>query len=182
MRFFDDELLKCFEEFNKHKTLYLPTHFNHANEITDVAKEAVLRIRQTGVTVNNQAVLLKGVNDSAEDIENLMNGLVSIGVNPYYLYQCMSVSRVRHHFQVPLKQGIDIVDTAKLRLDGYAKRFKFIMEHDIGKIEICGRMADKLILKQIHLRPEEPEKASRMMVMKLDDKAGWLDDMDEIQI
>lgn len=182
MRFFDDELLACFEEFNKHKTLYLATHFNHVNEITDVAKEAVLRIRQAGVTVNNQAVLLRGVNDSADDIENLMNGLVTIGVNPYYLYQCMPVSRVRHHFQVPLKQGIDVVDVAKQRLDGYAKRFKFIMGHDIGKIEICGRIGEKLILKQIHSRPEEPERASRMMVMKLDDKAGWLDDMDEIQI
>lgn len=182
MRFFDDDLLKCFEEFNKHKTLYLPTHFNHANEITNMAKEAVLRIRQTGVTVNNQAVLLEGVNDSASDIENLMNGLVTIGVNPYYLYQCMPVSRVRHHFQVPLKKGIDIVDEAKLRLDGYAKRFKFIMGHDIGKIEICGRISDKLILKQIHSRPEEPENASRMMVMALDDKVGWLDDMREISL
>ena len=182
MRFFDDDLLKCFEEFNKHKTLYLPTHFNHANEITDMAKEAVLRIRQTGVAVNNQAVLLEGVNDTAEDIENLMNGLVSIGVNPYYLYQCMPVSRVRHHFQVPLKKGIDLVDEAKLKLDGYAKRFKFIMGHDIGKIEICGRVDDKLILKQIHSRPEEPEKASRMMIMQLDDHAGWLDDMKEITL
>ncbi len=182
MRFFDDDLLKCFEEFNKHKTLCLPTHFNHANEITNIAKEAVLRIRQTGVTVNNQAVLLEGVNDSASDIENLMNGLVTIGVNPYYLYQCMPVSRVRHHFQVPLKKGIDIVDEAKLRLDGYAKRFKFIMAHDIGKIEICGRISDKLILKQIHSRPEEPENASRMMVMALDDKVGWLDDMRKISL
>jgi len=47
------------------------------------------------------------------------------------------------------------VDKARLRLDGYAKRFKFIMEHDIGKIEICGRV---------------------------DDKAGRLDDMDEIHL
>lgn len=182
MRFFDDDLLRCFEEFNKQKTLYLPTHFNHVNEITDIATETILRIRQAGVTVNNQAVLLKGVNDSASDIENLMNGLAKIGANPYYLYQCMPVSRVRHHFQVPLKKGIDLVDQAKLRLDGYAKRFKFIMGHDIGKIEICGRMGDKLILKQIHSRPEEPEKASRMIVMALDDKAGWLDDMNEISL
>ena len=182
MRFFDDDLLRCFEEFNKQKTLYLPTHFNHVNEITDIAAETVLRIRQAGVTVNNQAVLLEGVNDSASDIENLMNGLVKIGVNPYYLYQCMPVSRVRHHFQVPLKKGIDLVDEAKLRLDGYAKRFRFIMGHDVGKIEICGRIGDKLILKQIHSRPEEPEKASRMIVMALDDKAGWLDDMSEISL
>ncbi|MES9963652.1 MAG: KamA family radical SAM protein [Candidatus Sedimenticola sp. 20ELBAFRAG] len=182
MRFFDDELLDTFKEFNKHKTLYLPTHFNHVSEITDVAKEAVLRIREAGVTVNNQAVFLKGVNDSVEEIEALMNGLVKIGVNPYYLYQCMPVSRVRHHFQVPLKTGVDIVDKAKERLDGYAKRFKFIMGHDIGKIEICGRVDDKLILKHIHSRPEKPHEASQIKIMQLDDKAGWLDDMQEISL
>ena len=182
MRFFDDELMEYLKEFNKRKTLYIPTHFNHVNEITNIAKEAVLRLKEAGITVNNQAVLLKGVNDRVEDIEDLMKGLVRIGVNPYYLYQCMPVSRVRHHFQVPLKDGIDIVDRAKERLDGYAKKFKFIMGHDIGKIEVCGRIDNKLILKQIHSRPEEPQKASRMMVMKLDDKAGWLDDMQEIKL
>lgn len=182
MRFFDDDLIEYFKEFNKVKTLYMPTHFNHINEITPTAKEAILRIREAGVTVNNQAVLLKGVNDSAEDIENLMNGLVKIGVNPYYLYQCMPVSRVRNHFQVPLKDGIDMVDKAKERLDGYAKRFKFIMGHDIGKIEIVGRIDNKLILKHIHSRPEKPEEASKMKIMQLTDNAGWLDDMDEVTI
>ena len=182
MRFFDDELMDYLKEFNKRKALYIPTHFNHINEITDIAKEAVLKIREAGITVNNQAVFLKGVNDSVEDIENLMNGLVKIGVNPYYLYQCMPVSRVRHHFQVPLKMGIEIVDKAKESLDGYAKRFKFIMGHDIGKIEICGRIDDKLILKQIHSRPEEPHKASQMKIMQLDEKAGWLDDMQEVKL
>jgi lysine 2,3-aminomutase len=182
MRFFDDKLMEYLKEFNKKKTLYLPTHFNHVNEISEDARKAILRIREAGITVNNQAVLLKGVNDTVEDIENLMNGLVKIGVNPYYLYQCMPVSRVRHHFQVPLKQGIDIVDKAKERLDGYAKRFKFIMGHDIGKIEIVGRIDDKLILKHIHSRPEESEMASKMKIMKLDDNAGWLDDMEEIEL
>lgn len=179
MRFWDDELINCLREMNRKKTIYVPTHFNHINEITPEATKAVLRLREAGITVNNQAVLLKGVNDSVEDIENLMNGLVKIGVNPYYLYQCMPVSHVRHHFQVPLKTGIDIVDKAKEKLDGYAKRFKFIMGHDIGKIEICGRIGETLVLKQIHFRPEYPEQASRMFLKKLTEKAGWLDDMDD---
>lgn len=182
MRFFDDELLAYFKEFNKVKTLYMPTHFNHVNEITPMATKAILKIREAGITVNNQAVLLKGVNDSAEDIENLMNGLTRIGVNPYYLYQCMPVSRVRNHFQVTLKDGIDMVDKAKEKLDGYAKRFKFIMGHDIGKIEIVGRIENKLILKHIHARPEKPEESSKMKIMKLTDTAGWLDDMEEITL
>ena len=182
MRFFDEELMEYLKEFNKKKTLYIPTHFNHVNEITPIAQKAVLKIREAGIAVNNQAVLLKDINDTVKDIQDLMNGLVRIGINPYYLYQCMPVSRVRHHFQIPLKQGIDIVDQAKEQLDGYAKRFKFIMGHDIGKIEICGRIGDKLFLKQIHSRPEEPHKASQMKIMKLTDNAGWLDDMDEINL
>lgn len=180
-RMFDEELLSYFKEFNRKKSLYLPTHFNHEKEITEVAKEAALRVRETGVTINNQAVFLKGVNDSVDAIENLMNGLIRIGINPYYLYQCMPVSRVRHHFQVPLKRGIDIVDEAKERLDGYAKRFKFIMGHDKGKIEIIGRVNDKLVLKHIHSRPEFPHDASKVMIMKLNDQAGWLEDLELIE-
>jgi len=178
LRYFDDELIKVLHDFNQHKTLYIPTHFNHSNEITKLSKEAVMRIRNAGITVNNQAVFLKGVNDTVQDLENLMNGLVRIGVNPYYLYQCMPVSRVRHHFQVPLKRGVDIVSEAKRSLDGYAKRFKFIMGHDIGKIEICGRKDDVLVMSQIHARPEHPEEASRILMGHLTENAGWLEDLD----
>lgn len=177
MRLFDDELLSYLKGLNREKTVYVPTHFNHYREITSVAADAVLALREAGITVNNQAVFLRGVNDSPGDLEDLMNGLVRIGVNPYYLYQCMPVSRVRHHFQVPLKEGIDIVNEATSRLDGYAKRFKFIMGHDIGKIEICGRYGNKLVMSQIHTRPEHPEEASRIIIRELTDKAGWLDDL-----
>lgn len=182
MRFFEPELIEVLRDFNQHKTLYVPTHFNHANEITPESTKAVMNLRNAGITVNNQAVLLKGVNDSVEDIENLMNGLVRIGVNPYYLYQTMPVSHVRQQFQIPLKDGVDIVSKAKQKLDGYAKRFKFIMGHDIGKIEIVGRLGDKLIMSQIHARPEHPEEASRILVRQLTDTGGWLEDLPEVDL
>jgi hypothetical protein len=56
---------------------------------------------------------------------------------------------------------------------------KFIMGHDIGKIEIIGRVEDKLILKHIHSRLENPKEASKVKIMKLTPNAGWLDDMEE---
>ena len=147
-----------------------------------MAPRAVQRLRDAGVTVNNQAVLLRGVNDSVETLTELMDGLLQIGVNPYYLYQCMPVERVRHHFQVPLKEGVDLVDDARRKMDGYAKRFKFIIGHDIGKLEICGRIEDKLILKQLHARPGHQRDSSRILIRQLTDNGGWLDDLPEVDI
>ena len=182
IRLFDDELITFLEEFNKEKTLFVPTHFNHPQEITPVSTEAVWRLRSAGITVNNQAVLLRGVNDKAETLVDLMNGLLRIGVNPYYLYQCMPVARVRHHFQVPLKKGVDIVDKARQQFDGYAKRFKFIIGHDIGKLEICGRIGDKLILKQLHARSGHNDEISRLLIRQLSDTGGWLDNLPEVSM
>ncbi len=181
-RFLDDELIEMLAEFNRHKTLFVPTHFNHPNEITPQAREAVQRLRRAGITVNNQAVLLRGINDSVETLVELMNGLLEIGVSPYYLYQCMPVERVRHHFQVPLKQGVELVDAARQQLDGYAKRFKFIIGHDIGKLEICGQVDGKLILKQLHARPGHEEESSRILVRQLTEDGGWLDDLPEVAL
>lgn len=179
VRFFDDELIELLADFNQQKTMFVPTHFNHPNEITPLATEAVQQLRKAGLTVNNQAVLLSGINDSIDTLVQLMNGLLEIGVNPYYLYQCMPVERVRHHFQVPLKRGTELVDAARQQMDGYAKRFKFIIGHDIGKLEICGQFDDKLILKQLHARPGHEEESSRILIRQLTEDGGWLDDLPE---
>ncbi len=174
-RLFESELLELFREFVERKALYIPTHFNHVREITPTAAEAVRRLRRTGATVNNQAVLLRGVNDRPEDIKALMDGLLRIGVNPYYLYQCMPVSGVSHHFQVPLRRGVEIVDAARQAMDGYAKRFKFIIGHDVGKLEICGLVDDKLVLKQIHARSGHTAQASRLILHPIGEDDGWVE-------
>lgn len=181
-RLFEDELIELLADFNRHKPLYIPTHFNHPNELTSLAREGIARLRRAGITLNNQAVLLRGVNDSVEALTGLMDGLLASGVNPYYLYQCMPVTRVRHHFQVPLKRGVDLVDTARRQLDGYGKRFKFIIGHDIGKLEICGRIGDKLLLKQLHARPGHQQESSRLLVRQLTEHGGWLDDLPEVDV
>ena len=178
-RFDDPELLAFLTSFNKKKALFIPTHFNHSRELTPQAARAVKKIRSTGTVMNNQAVFLRGINDTADELEKLMNGLIRLGINPYYLYQCMPVKRVRSHFQIPLKEGIDIVTAAKKRLDGYAKRFKFIMGHDSGKIEICGRQDDLLIMNRIHARPEDKGTASDIMIRRLTETGGWLEDLAE---
>ncbi len=134
----DDELVEMLAEFNARKQIHVVTQFNHAAEITPESRSAVKRLFQAGIPVRNQTVLLAGVNDDAQTLANLMNGLISAGVFPYYVFQCRPVAGVEARFQVPLRRGFEIVDEARGNLNGMGKSFRFVMSHNAGKIEILG--------------------------------------------
>ncbi|NLG88516.1 MAG: KamA family radical SAM protein [Clostridiaceae bacterium] len=102
----------------KYHPVWINTHFNHPNEITDEAAAACARIVDAGIPLGNQTVLLKGVNDSAETIKELCLKLVKIRVRPYYLYQC-DIAQGINHFRTPVEKGLEIM--AKLR--GYISGF-----------------------------------------------------------
>jgi len=162
----------------KEKRLYVVTHFNHPVAVNAKSIGAVDRLINANIIVNNQAVLMKGVNDNADTLAELMRKLVSIGVNPYYVFQCRPVRRVKTHFQLPLYRGYRIVEDAKKRLDGHSKRFKYCMSHDTGKIEIVGIDRDKIYLKFNQARYAKD--SSRFFAKKLDKKAAWLDDLQDV--
>ncbi len=175
----DEELLEVFQAYSKKdRRIYLSTQFNHSNEITEQSTEAINRIIESGVIVNNQTVLLRGVNDTPETLANLQKNLVRIGVNPYYVFQCRPVKRVKSHFQVPLAEGSRIVDEARGMLDGISKRFRYVMSHEKGKIEILGIKGEEMFFK--HQQAKDPEDASRFFKTRLDESAGWLDELQEI--
>jgi lysine 2,3-aminomutase len=70
-----------------HKEVVLHTHFNSANEITEITRLAMNRLFERGVRVRNQSVLIRGVNDDVEDMIRLVRRLSYINVQPYYVYQ-----------------------------------------------------------------------------------------------
>ena len=106
------------EIFQKHFPIYLVTHFNHPREITTEAKTAVARlIRKGNVIVLNQSVLLKGVNDSKEVLQELFYGLTKIGVKPYYLHNCDEITGIGH-FRVSFAKGLEIFDALRGHMSG----------------------------------------------------------------
>ncbi|NPA54723.1 MAG: KamA family radical SAM protein [Aquificae bacterium] len=113
-RFFDEELLEIFERYDK---VWLVTHFNHPDEITDITKKAVKNILSAGIPVLNQTVLLKGINDNEKIIENLMRDLLKVKIKPYYLFFCDPTKGVLH-FRTDLKKGIEILEYLRGRLSG----------------------------------------------------------------
>lgn len=174
-RFEDRELLAIFKSYSQpDRRIYVVTQFNHPREITRQSSRAVRNLIESEVILNNQTVLLNGVNDKPVILADLQNKLVSIGVNPYYVFQCRPVKRVRHHFQVPLCKGVDIIEKAKAKCNGHSKRFKYIMSHKTGKIEIIG-VADNEIYFKYH-QAKDTKNLGRIFKRRVDDRAGWLDD------
>ena len=103
----------------KYGPIWLNTHFNHVREITPEAAEACDRLLRSGVPVNNQSVLLRGINDSVEAQTGLCHGLLKIKVRPYYLFQCDEVQGTEH-LRTPVETGMKIIEGMRGHTSGLA--------------------------------------------------------------
>jgi lysine 2,3-aminomutase len=110
----DDELCTM---LSKYGPIWLNTHFNHPREITAEAAQACDRLLRSGVPVNNQSVLLRGINDTVETQLKLCQGLLKIKVRPYYLFQCDEVQGTEH-LRTPVETGLKIIEGMRGRTSG----------------------------------------------------------------
>lgn len=111
-----DELCDILAEFHP---LWLNIHVNHAKEITPELSRALDKLARAGIPLGNQAVLLRGVNDSPAVQLELNHKLVMNRVRPYYLYQCDLVQGAGH-FRTPVSVGIEIMEALRGHTSGYA--------------------------------------------------------------
>ena len=93
-------------------------HANHANEMTQQVTDAAHRLTRAGATLLNQSVLLKDINDDADDLSDLSRRLFHAGVLPYYLHLLDPVTGT-HHFDVPADDGRDLLTEMSRKLPGY---------------------------------------------------------------
>jgi L-lysine 2,3-aminomutase len=96
----------------------LVVHTNHPREIDTAVGKVLQRLATAGVTLLNQSVLLKGVNDSAEVLIALSDSLFKFRVIPYYLHL---LDRVRGtaHFEVEEERALSIMEAMRNSLPGY---------------------------------------------------------------
>ncbi|MBF0310037.1 MAG: KamA family radical SAM protein [Magnetococcales bacterium] len=98
---------------------WLVVHCNHAGELMGGGEQALRRLVREGIPVLSQSVLLRGVNDSLEVLEELFNRLVDCGVRPYYLHLLDRVAGTAH-FEVGQEEGQSLLAGLRARLPGYA--------------------------------------------------------------
>ena len=105
------------EMLKKYHPIWLNTHFNHPNEITEEAANACAMLANAGVPLGNQSVLLAGINDCTHVMLKLVNQLVRIRVRPYYIY-CCDPSLGLSHFSTPVSKGIEIIEALRGHTSG----------------------------------------------------------------
>ena len=103
----------------RHHPLWINVHFNHPNEITPAAARACDRLSRAGIPLNNQAVLLAGVNDDEATMRALCHGLMQMRVRPYYLYHCDPV-RGADHFRTTVARGVELIEALRGHTSGLA--------------------------------------------------------------
>lgn len=111
-----DEFINTLRLTSKHIILIM--HCNHANEINDRVIAACNSLKNTGITLFNQSVLLKGVNDNAEVLCELSEQLFSIGIIPYYLH-LLDKATGTGHFEVPEVEALALIRQVQATLPGY---------------------------------------------------------------
>ncbi|MDO5054972.1 EF-P beta-lysylation protein EpmB [Pasteurella oralis] len=94
------------------------THINHPNEIDQQLTQAIIKLKQVGVVLLNQAVLLKGINDNADTLKQLGDKLFTANILPYYLHLLDKVEGASH-FYIDDKQAIKIYKELQSITSGY---------------------------------------------------------------
>jgi len=103
----------------RYHPLYVNTQFNHPQEITPESTKSCAMLADAGIPLGNQTVLLRGVNDDAGVMKQLMQKLLTIRVRPYYIHQ-MDLVKGTGHFRTPVQKGLTIMAGLRGHTSGMA--------------------------------------------------------------
>jgi lysine 2,3-aminomutase len=129
----DDELCGILK---KYRPLWINTQFNHPSEVTEQAVEACRCFTESGISVSNQSVLLRGVNDSEDVCSALFRTLQENMIRPYYMFLCDPVKGTAG-FRVEAEIGRRIEESLRKKLGGLAlPKFVADFPEEDGKVQM----------------------------------------------
>ena len=171
----DPTLVEMFARYSlPGKRIYMMNHFDHPHEITSEVEDCLDRLIRAGVIMTNQCPMIAGINDDPVVLSDMFRKLSWIGCPPYYLFQGRPTAG-NDPYKVSIVRGWEIFREALRHGAGLARRARFAMSHETGKIEILA-VDDKHIYLRYH-RAKDASLRGRFMIYKRDENAYWLDDL-----
>ena len=173
------DLLSRLAEAGKHVAIM--AHYNHWRELeTDIARQAISRLREAGMTIRSQGPLLAHINDNADDWARLWKTQVKLGILPYYMFVERDTG-ARHYFEVPLAQAWKIYRDAMQQVSGLGRTARGpSMSAAPGKVEIQGvtEINGEKVFALRFIQGRNPDWVQRPFFAKYDEKATWLDQLE----
>ncbi len=176
-----DEILKLFEKVVKSgKHLAIMGHYNHWVELsTEVAQEAIKRIRNTGAEIRAQSPLVKHVNDNPNVWAKMWKDEVRLGCIPYYFFVERNTG-AKNYFEIPLIQAYEIYHEAYKQVSGLGRTVRGpSMSALPGKVAIEGVTTingEKVFMLNL-IQARNPDWCRRPFFAKFNPKATWLTDL-----
>lgn len=171
----DDSLVEALRKYSQpDRRIYMMCHFDHPRELTAQAREAVARLIDAGVICVNQNPIMRGISDDPDIMAELWNELSYMGVPQYYVFQGRPTAG-NSPYELPIVEAHRRIEQAKKKCSGLAKRPRFTMSHESGKIEIVGVDERHIYLKYHRAKHRKDEQ--RLVVCHRDDEAYWLDQL-----
>ena len=174
----DPDLQAAFRKYStRDQRIYLMAHFDHPRELTDLAIEGIDTCIRNGVICVNQCPLIRGINDDPRVLAEMYAKLSYIGCPPYYLFQGRPTAG-NEPYEVPLVQGWSIFQQALTRGSGLARRARYCMSHETGKVEVLGIDAEHVYLR--YHQAKFPGDLGRFFIRRRNDEAYWLDQLEVV--
>jgi len=176
-----DDLLRLLERLVKAgKHIAIMAHYNHWRELeTDIARKAILRIRNTGAIIRSQGPVLAHINNDTDDWAKLWKTQVNLGIIPYYMFIERNTG-ARRYFEVPLANARQIYRDAMQQVSGLGRTARGpSMSAGPGKIEIQGvtTISGQKVFVLRFLQGRNPDWVQRPFFARFDASATWLDDL-----
>jgi KamA family protein len=176
-----DELLVLLKKLVDHgKHVALMAHFNHWREMdTDMCREAIRRIRETGAEIRTQAPLLQNINDDPEVWSDMWREQVRLGMIPYYMFVERDTG-ARHYFEVPLARAWEIYREAMQQVSGLARTARGpSMSAAPGKVEIQGvtEINGEKVFVLRFIQGRNADWVQKPFFAKYDPDACWFDQL-----
>ena len=176
-----DDLLRLLERLvDGGKNVAVMAHYNHWRELdTPIARAAIRRLRETGVTIRSQGPLLAHINDRPEDWARLWRDQVAVGIHPYYMFVERDTG-ARHYFEVPLARAWSIYREAMQSVSGLARTARGpSMSAAPGKVEVQGvtEIHGEKVFALRFVQGRNPDWVQRPFFARYDENATWLDQL-----
>lgn len=174
----DPALIEMFEKYSTaRKRIYVMNHFDHPRELTDEAVACLDKMIRAGAIMVNQCPLIAGINDDPMVLSDMFRQLSWIGSPQYYVFQGRPTAG-NDPYKVPIVRGWEIFREALRYGSGLARRARFVMSHETGKIEILAVDEKHIYLR--YQRAKDADLRGRFLIYQRNDAAYWLDDLEPV--